>query len=159
MTDAPTPNLDVIRRWVAALRSGDYVQGTGYLHEVVDGRSFYCCLGVLCDLALREGVVERTRRPIGSGLAHEHACYHYGLGNDRAEGVLPPPVIRWAGLGNVDDYDGFDGDDPVVEGVALTSWNDGALECGRAPRSFAEIADALERTYLSPPPPPPDGES
>lgn len=34
------------RRWVEALRSGEYQQGQGRLR---DGDSF-CCLGVLCDL-------------------------------------------------------------------------------------------------------------
>lgn len=34
------------RQWVDALRSGDYTQGKGYLHQ----NDTYCCLGVLCDL-------------------------------------------------------------------------------------------------------------
>lgn len=33
--------------WVAALRSGEYAQGTGLLRDF-DNR--FCCLGVLCDL-------------------------------------------------------------------------------------------------------------
>ena len=37
---------EIKERWVAALRSGDYVQGKDYLQR--DGK--YCCLGVLCDL-------------------------------------------------------------------------------------------------------------
>jgi hypothetical protein len=34
-------------KWVAALRSGEYVQGTAYLES--DGK--FCCLGVLCRVA------------------------------------------------------------------------------------------------------------
>ena len=34
-------------KWVKALRSGEYAQGTGQLR---DGDS-YCCLGVLCEIA------------------------------------------------------------------------------------------------------------
>ena len=32
------------KKWVAALRSGEYEQGQGYLQK--DGK--FCCLGVLC---------------------------------------------------------------------------------------------------------------
>jgi len=46
-----------IREWVAALRSGDYAQGTGALcrSRQVDGEpdvQEFCCLGVACDLFL-----------------------------------------------------------------------------------------------------------
>jgi hypothetical protein len=34
-------------KWVAALRSGDYKQGTGVLRRNDDT---FCCLGVLCDI-------------------------------------------------------------------------------------------------------------
>lgn len=34
-------------KWVAALRSGEYVQGHGRLRDVND---HYCCIGVLCKL-------------------------------------------------------------------------------------------------------------
>jgi hypothetical protein len=40
-------NEEFKRKWVEALRSGKYAQGTGRLR---DGDSF-CCLGVLCDLS------------------------------------------------------------------------------------------------------------
>ena len=34
-------------KWVAALRSGKYTQGKGYLNN----RGQLCCIGVLCDVA------------------------------------------------------------------------------------------------------------
>jgi hypothetical protein len=40
------------RKWLKALRSGKYKQGTGALRS--DGS--YCCLGVLCDVAGAEWV-------------------------------------------------------------------------------------------------------
>ena len=40
-------NPEIKDRWVAALRSGEYKQGTGRLRRVNDT---FCCLGVLCDL-------------------------------------------------------------------------------------------------------------
>jgi hypothetical protein len=52
---------DVAEKWVAALRSGNYKQGTGRLRN--NDKSF-CCLGVLCDVLGRKfdeyGVVEET---------------------------------------------------------------------------------------------------
>lgn len=39
--------------WIEALRSGEYKQTEGQLHDP-DENSF-CCLGVLCDLARKDG--------------------------------------------------------------------------------------------------------
>lgn len=39
-------NKEIKELWVQALRSGEYVQGTGFLNK--DGR--FCCLGVLCEV-------------------------------------------------------------------------------------------------------------
>lgn len=39
-------------KWIAALRSGKYVQGKGYLHKITKGKEhMFCCLGVLCEVA------------------------------------------------------------------------------------------------------------
>ena len=53
---------EIKNKWVKALRSGEYAQGTGCLVE--DGR--FCCLGVLCDIS------ETNKREWGSfaGLPH-----------------------------------------------------------------------------------------
>lgn len=37
------------RKWITALRSGDYEQGEGYLKT--GGEQQYCCLGVACKIA------------------------------------------------------------------------------------------------------------
>lgn len=36
--------------WIEALLSGKYKQGKGALHEISNGKSSFCCLGILCDL-------------------------------------------------------------------------------------------------------------
>lgn len=42
---------DIAAKWVEALRSGKYQQGTEYLLAVdEDGVQRFCCLGVLCDI-------------------------------------------------------------------------------------------------------------
>jgi hypothetical protein len=60
----------IAMRWVKALRSGKYKQGTGHLKR----RSGYCCLGVLCELR--------------------------GVGFDGLRGTLPDRAMRWAGMSN-----------------------------------------------------------
>lgn len=45
-------NPDVKKRWIEALRSGDYKQGRGWLRNIDDE---YCCLGVLENLIQPEG--------------------------------------------------------------------------------------------------------
>jgi hypothetical protein len=41
---------DIKERWITALESGEYKQGTGVLRN----ENEFCCLGVLCDLHSRE---------------------------------------------------------------------------------------------------------
>jgi len=43
-------NQEIKEKWVAALRSGEYKQGTGRLRIEIIGGYQYCCLGVLCDI-------------------------------------------------------------------------------------------------------------
>lgn len=46
----PNANKELAREWVAALRSGKYVQGQQQLRQL----NRYCCLGVLCDIVAPE---------------------------------------------------------------------------------------------------------
>lgn len=78
-------NQDIKKKWVAALRSGEYKQGRNSLknHE-----GEYCCLGVLCDLAVREGLkVEEKFHPSNR---------QYSFDGDF--GFLPLSVRQWAQL-------------------------------------------------------------
>lgn len=48
-------DADIKSKWIAALRSGEYQQGTAQLmQDHPDGYKF-CCLGVLCDIIDKEG--------------------------------------------------------------------------------------------------------
>lgn len=40
---------ELVDKWIAALRSGEFTQGVGVLKSEVDDS--YCCLGVLCEVA------------------------------------------------------------------------------------------------------------
>jgi hypothetical protein len=75
---------EIKERWTTALRSGEYEQGVGYLRY--EGK--FCCLGVLCDLAVKDGVMREKKLPSGS----------YGYGDDKLVGSLPVEVRDWADL-------------------------------------------------------------
>lgn len=110
-------------KWVAALRSEEFRQATGGLRRVPDkGAVGYCCLGVACEVAVREGAVP----------TYDGDCL-----------VLPDEVAEWLGLAdcagtvteaigsNRDDEDGF-------KAHSLWELNDVAK------LSFEDIADVIE---------------
>lgn len=78
-------NPEVKTKWVAALRSGDYRQGRGTLRSSADE---YCCLGVLCDLAVKDGILDQPDRGPYRG-----SPWSYG-GNS---GYPPVGVDYWVG--------------------------------------------------------------
>jgi hypothetical protein len=119
---------EIKQRWVEALRSGDYKQGRGYLLQSGE----YCCLGVLCDLAGKDGVGRFVPSvyPVSSDVLN----FVPADGAVGSATTLPVAVQRWAGLrGNVPDVTDFDG-----HLVGLTDLNDGQ----EAP--FDKIADLIE---------------
>lgn len=128
-----------IKRWIDALRSGDYNQGQGQLHLEEDeygdkAPESYCCLGVLCKVKgvdpddRIERVVDGVRVEVTDG-----SMIHAGLLNE------------WTGL-EVDSY-------PFVsEGRATITGNsdDGSLTSHLAMinddgKSFKQIANTIER--------------
>jgi hypothetical protein len=114
-------NQEIKKQWVAALRSGGYVQGRGTLraksttHREVDK---FCCLGVLCDLAVKSQVIESPT------LRDDCGVYFYEEGNT----ALPPEKVeKWLGYG----------DETRSRFWALAELNDGG-------NNFNQIADYIE---------------
>jgi hypothetical protein len=114
-------------QWVAALRSGEYEQGTGYLNS--DDKKF-CCLGVLCELAAEAGIV-RKQIPTEIGP----------IGYGSETGTLPATVKDWSGL-----RDGVGAFDVQIEATGeyfyawLTTLNDDGM-------TFDQIADVIEAFF------------
>lgn len=83
-------NQIVKTMWVDALRSGKFEQGRNTLRVEVDGRPAFCCLGVLTEIAVGDGVTKRAgtgyKDVDSDGLTHEE------------DGVLTASVQWWAGL-------------------------------------------------------------
>lgn len=118
-------------KWVAALRSGDYEQGKKSLRQechdgVISGHT-YCCLGVLVDLAIRDGV----------GVSWE-----WDAVDSDTEGFSFPPAWVW------EDYAGMKRNNPdgitMQDGGSdntLSGWNDDG-------KTFLEIATAIEEQLI-----------
>lgn len=110
------------KTWLAALRSGEYKQGTNYLH-LVDGRM--CCLGVAAH------IFKPDNFPVTRGQGMHSDCYFYGDDHSTA----PDYVMRALGLrhcaGKADDESCLS---------SLAAMNDGGA-------SFAEIADMFEKNF------------
>lgn len=71
------------QKWVAALRSKKYTQGKDCLAQ----HDQFCCLGVLCELAIENGV-PLVKTEGSSGLTHYDGSSTY----------LPLSVKKWIGL-------------------------------------------------------------
>lgn len=111
-------------KWVEALRSGKYKQGRYNLHY----KDAYCCLGVLCEVAVAEGVVTSAKRQLES----YHTCEEVGYTAELYTLLPPPEVITWAGLSSRNGV--FGTRDRLF---SLASMNDAGLP-------FVRIAEAIE---------------
>ena len=112
---------EIKKQWLAALKSGQYRQGK---YSLQTSSQEFCCLGVLCDLAVKAKIIPEPLLPGPEGVG-----YQYGL--DGRSGFLPTEVYRWAGL---------DGPYPRIADTDLSVLNDNGT-------SFNEIAALIER-YL-----------
>lgn len=89
-------NEDVKHQWVSALRSGGYKQA----QDGLKGGGRFCCLGVLCDLAVKAGVAEGWRDDL---VVHRSIGYsEIWDGNESSASLPTRKVLDWAGLGRDD---------------------------------------------------------
>jgi hypothetical protein len=126
---------DIKKRWTDALRSGSYGQTQNWLRDSTG----YCCLGVLCEIAVQDGVV-----------VQEDGSYFdpYDPEDFSAE-ELPQAVIKWASLEDTDfsenplsdvRYTGSVVRPPGREFAHLSELND---DLGY---DFKRIADVIDRS-------------
>jgi hypothetical protein len=109
---------EIADKWIEALRSGEYKQGTGTLQN----KCGYCCLGVLCKLAEREGV------PVAHDLDNFlRTGYLKGNMLDTQESVK-----YWANL--------HSNDGSINSDLSLARENDKWVD-------FNEIADMIEKYW------------
>lgn len=128
----------LVRDWVADLRSGEYKQAKGVLCRLNPDGSVYghCCLGVLQERAIKNGIVSPLIRDSAPNSARTYIDRH---GNTYTA-MLMLEVTRAAGVFDV-RVSLIDPDD-VDERHELTELND------TYGWTFEQIADAIEKEYL-----------
>jgi hypothetical protein len=118
-------NKRIKTKWLKALRSGKYKQGKGGLAKPNRlGNIKHCCLGVLCDIYLKEH--KQKWNPINK----EDDEKLLSIGRSRETALLPPNVTLWAGLKE---------DNPILKSTheSLAGLNDAGL-------TFKELAKRIE---------------
>jgi hypothetical protein len=117
-------NQEIKQKWIEALKSDEYRQGKLALKNYDDT---FCCLGVLCDLYIKEKGLKWTA-PIEGSQGYYTLCTE----TDRARTHLPDEVVTWA------DMDSRYGS--YVEGSSLMADNDNG-------KSFLEIANIIRENF------------
>lgn len=116
-------NKKVKKMWVDRLKElPPERQGKTYLYRTDTDQM--CCLGVLCEIAVEQGVIAPGKPDF------RRYCLEYGPSNNF--GLLPIGVINWAGLDCVD---------PQIGKYTATHLND------TKGKSFVQIANLINR-YL-----------
>jgi hypothetical protein len=107
------------------------------MHE--NNRDAYCCLGILCEVAVEDGVIGRQVSDGGS------IVYVDSSRDEHQTMVLPEAVATWAGL--EDENPHVDVTDFVVtiddedrNSASLSELND------YAGKTFSQIADVIEKS-------------
>lgn len=109
----------IAKKWVAALRSGDYKQGKGQLR---DTKNRFCCLGVLCNL-------HAQAHPKIAAMQRDKDAYM------ASTGLLPQEVMDWAGMS---DEIGC-----LPNGDSLAELNDGGKRFTTIAKIIEQNVDAL----------------
>lgn len=150
---------EVKEKWLNALRSGEYEQTNGCLRDMGNEKipSGYCCLGVLCDVYIKDTGKGHWWNRNTDPRPDEEGCkfdeYRFSLHSDNRQTQIdfPPSEVysEWAG---VEHYDpSFSVEEAIVAGVwparfakdmygwtTLSSVNDKGA-------TFAEIAAIIEK--------------
>lgn len=129
---------EVMEKWVAALRSGEYEQTDSTLRCQINPNDLsysFCCLGVLTDICRKE-----------TGKSWEELTIE-------SDDMLNNPVIEWAGIKTLDKHTRKDREKLCIEdeylGVFLTKKGKKRLltELNDTGKSFNYIATVIEKNY------------
>jgi hypothetical protein len=136
---------DVMKKWVQALRSGKFKQGTGTLKQFNSkGDAQHCCLGVLCEL-YNDSMRKSKKKTLPEKVYDNDMDFSHGycrFGGKRDD--LPKEVMKWSGI--QDSIGMFprkvtDNNDFFEDGeYSLADLNDTG-------RKFKTIANIIEKNY------------
>ena len=130
---------EVMKKWVKALRSGKFKQGTGTLKQYNSkGEAQHCCLGVLCELYNSE-MKKSKKKTLLEKVYDNDMDFSFGysrFGGSKED--LPKDVMKWSGIKN--SLGQFNLSDNHYE--TLADLND-------LGRKFKTIADIIEKNWES----------
>lgn len=154
-----TVNKERLQLGLDALRSDEFEQGTGALRVVLpnslDFKSVtkYCCLGVLTEVAIRNGLTISDycvpcQWPAGQCAHAEEGTEYTSDIWELNTGTLSEPVRQWYG---------FDRDDPQLGHMQVTVSDRerntslmATVANDEIKWDFRQIADSFEKLYLTP---------
>jgi len=119
-----------LTEWVRRLRTTDRIQGKGSLHTEVTGEHRYCPLGVACEYAAEQRVVESAQHPMPVRTDNGGVLHTIVHGYDGSISTMSQKLRNYFGIDLMTMY-------------RLIHLND------KAGLTFAEIADHLEEEFLS----------
>lgn len=130
---------NIMKKWVKALRSGKFKQGTDALKQYNSkGQVKYCCLGVLCELynedmkKKKKKTLPETTEDYNFKFVDWSKCTNFG---DKAFD-LPEEVMKWSGVETSTGYLGY----ALGAPPSLSSLND-------AGKKFKTIANIIEKNW------------
>ena len=132
---------EIADEWVKALRSGEYVQGQNMLkYEDPDtDEMHHCCLGVLCEIAIENGVeLEVESRIFNVKMDDRGYMLHKAFMYDDLSGLLPERILQWSGVRSPEGKasSGF--------AESLAEMNDALFRKGKG---FGRISDFIEKHW------------
>jgi len=149
-------NEAIMKKWVKALKSGNYKQTVNTLCSIDEkDQKRYCCLGVLTDLYVKDKASKKKK----IGLKLKKPSYtSSGLPEGQKEiwsvngesGLLPRAVALWAGfnLKNPGWACGqYKKSEDACLGKTLSNLNDGCPIMKTGKKSFKQIASVIEKNW------------
>ena len=132
-------NTEPVALLADALESGEFPKGTRALHVLPDGNTpeGFCCLGVACVVAMRNGLeLETSERSVLMRKLEFFAGEH---------SYLPQQVREWYGFSSNNPSLAFSGNDRYPAGMMLPAafWNDEIADS-----TLADIGAGFRRTFL-----------
>lgn len=135
-------NPEVKAIWLEALNSGRFQKGKGWLRLAFrDREDEYCCLGVLCELAVEAKVIPPPNAAewrLGVEV-YVHAYYQNQkdhVSSWRSTKMLPAAVTGWAGLASSDG-----------EFLQEDSFKDSLVRINDRSDTFAPVIAAIEEYF------------
>jgi hypothetical protein len=130
----------IMKKWVRALRSGKYKQGSGTLKQYNSKRQAqHCCLGVLCELYNKD-MKKNKKKTLPETIHYQDSDFSFGytrFGNKRDD--LPKEVIKWSGMKNsLGEFVSVN--NPAYDQHNLSDLNDTG-------RKFKTIANIIEKNW------------